>query len=238
MTTGNEYLESLRKGKKLNGKEKPLGDEFNELLDDDEAPETYTSPSEITNPTEREAARVRLRERARSLKSVDALTPQEELFVKNYCLTFDGKDAALKAGYTKAPTTIAHRLLAKDNVRLHIQFATEDCQVLFMRSCVEAIDTLREVMLDESAKDSSRVMAANSILEKAGYKAVERVRIEQDEPMDRERITAQLVGMMASALGGERGRRILESASAGETIDITGDVVRSEEKPEPGEEKS
>lgn len=79
----------------------------------------------------------------------DGLTPRQERFIVEYCVHFDGKRAAIAAGYsTKTAQVTASKLLTKPRIAAAIQkVGAKDCKKL---------ELTREKVLGELAKSLFR----------------------------------------------------------------------------------
>lgn len=129
----------------------------------------------------------------------------ECLFAKEYVFgdqPFNALQAAKRAGY-KNPGQTAHKLLHKPHVRHHINLLMQDHTKLMIQKCWDAIEALEDI-IQNSPDDRARVQAANSILDRSGYRPVERVEVSNERPMDRDGV-ASLLGQILSKLFGDQG---------------------------------
>lgn len=109
-----------------------------------------------------------------------ALTPRQLIFVQEYIKSRNGTQAAIKAGYSpKSAEVQASRLLKKDKIRKHLEKVQDqinrDLREIFVEDAVKAYEVLFNIMNDPEAPHKVRLTAARDLLDRAGYKPVERV---------------------------------------------------------------
>lgn len=109
-----------------------------------------------------------------------ALTPRQLIFVQEYIKSRNGTQAAIKAGYSpKSAEVQASRLLKKDKIRKHLEKVQDqinrDLREIFVEDAVKAYEVLLNIMNDPEAPHKVRLTAARDLLDRAGYKPVERV---------------------------------------------------------------
>lgn len=109
-----------------------------------------------------------------------ALTPRQLIFVQEYIKSRNGTQAAIKAGYSpKSAEVQASRLLKKDKIRKHLEKVQDqinrDLREIFVEDAVKAYEVLKNIMNDPEAPHKVRLTAARDLLDRAGYKPVERV---------------------------------------------------------------
>jgi Phage terminase, small subunit len=105
------------------------------------------------------------------------LTQKQLLFVKHYVASLNATKAATEAGYSKKTArTQGSVLLTNPNIQKEIDSELNDIHLkqkrLLMRAADSAIKALIETV--EKGKGLARVNAANSILDRAGHKAVDK----------------------------------------------------------------
>lgn len=109
-----------------------------------------------------------------------ALTPRQLIFVQEYIKSRNGTQAAIKAGYSpKSAEVQASRLLKNDKIRKHLEKVQDqinrDLREIFVEDAVKAYEVLKNIMNDPEAPHKVRLTAARDLLDRAGYKPVERV---------------------------------------------------------------
>jgi len=128
----------------------------------------------------------------------------ECMFAKEYVFgdtPFNALQAAKRAGY-KNPETTAYKLLKKPNVRHHINLLMQDHTKLMIQKCWDAIEALEDI-IQNSPDDRARVQAANSILDRSGYRPVEKVQVSNERPLDRDGVASLLGQVLAKLFGNE-----------------------------------
>ena len=98
-------------------------------------------------------------------------------FIKN---GGNGTQAAIAAGYSeRSAYSQASRLLKSDEVQQYLnntqQSINKDLRMMFAEDAVEAYGVLKDIMNDPSAPPKDRLVAARDLLDRAGYKATEKV---------------------------------------------------------------
>ena len=131
---------------------------------------------------------------ANEQKGSDGLTHRQRDFVSNYVLNGgNGTLAALEAGYSKNGCGVrSWELLRKPEIQKVIQ---EQCRRFIAECAPCAIKVLKE-LAESASSESVKLGAANSLLDRAGYKHVEKLEISDNrtiEDVDRE--LAMLLGI-------------------------------------------
>jgi phage terminase small subunit len=109
------------------------------------------------------------------------LRPQIMIFVTEYIKNGNNAtQAAIAAGYSeKTAYSQGSRLLKAVEVQQYlnktIQNLNRDLRQIFSEDAVEAYAVLKAIMLKEDALDKDRISAAKDILDRGGYKPVDRV---------------------------------------------------------------
>ncbi|WP_339188362.1 terminase small subunit [Paenibacillus sp. FSL R5-0490] len=109
------------------------------------------------------------------------LRPQIMLFVTEYIKNGgNGTAAAIAAGYSeKSAYSQASRLLKSVEVQQYLnntqQSINKDLRLMFAEDAVKAYKVLLEIMQSPNAVDKDRLVAARDLLDRAGYKPVDRV---------------------------------------------------------------
>ena len=109
-------------------------------------------------------------------------TAQQKEFIDNYLADRkkNATQAAIKAGYSKASaSTQASQLLKKPYVQEYLEEREAELrqglQEEFFFDALEARKVMYRIMNDEEARDVDRLNAAKEFLDRAGFKATERV---------------------------------------------------------------
>lgn len=108
------------------------------------------------------------------------LRPQIMIFVTEYIKSGNATQAAIAAGYSeKTAYSQGSRLLKHVEVQQYLnkteQKLNRDLRQIFAEDAVEAYAVLKKIMLNDSAMDKDRITAARDILDRGGYKPVERI---------------------------------------------------------------
>ncbi|OAS19339.1 terminase small subunit [Paenibacillus oryzisoli] len=108
------------------------------------------------------------------------LRPQIMIFVTEYLKNGNNAtQAAIAAGYSeKTAYSQGSRLLKSVEVQQYLnkteQKLNRDLRQIFAEDAVEAYAVLKEIMLNPSSMDKDRITAARDILDRGGYKPVEK----------------------------------------------------------------
>lgn len=109
------------------------------------------------------------------------LRPQKMIFVTEYLKNGNNATlAAIAAGYSeKTAGSQGSRLLKSVDVQQFLnkteQNLNKDLRMMFTENAVNAFTVLLEVMNDPSAQHKDRLVAARDLLDRAGYKPVDKV---------------------------------------------------------------
>lgn len=109
------------------------------------------------------------------------LRPQKMIFVTEYLKNGNNATlAAIAAGYSEhTAASQGSRLLKSVDVQQFLnkteQNLNKDLRIMFTENAVNAFNVLLEVMNDSSAQDKDRLVAARDLLDRAGYKPVDKV---------------------------------------------------------------
>jgi phage terminase small subunit len=109
------------------------------------------------------------------------LRPQIMLFVTEYIKNGgNGTAAAIAAGYSeKTAYSQASRLLKSVEVQQYLnntqQSINKDLRMMFAEDAVKAYGVLLEVMNDKLTPPKDRITAARDLLDRAGYKPIDKV---------------------------------------------------------------
>jgi phage terminase small subunit len=107
------------------------------------------------------------------------LRPQIMIFVTEYIKSGNATQAAIAAGYSeKTAYSQGSRLLKNVEVQQYLnkteQNLNRDLRQIFAEDAVEAYQVLRKIMLNDAAMDKDRITAARDILDRGGYKPVDK----------------------------------------------------------------
>ncbi|MEK4185657.1 terminase small subunit [Paenibacillus sp. FSL L8-0494] len=109
------------------------------------------------------------------------LRPQIMIFVTEYLKNGNNAtQAAISAGYSeKTAYSQGSRLLKSVEVQQYLnkteQNLNRDLRQIFAEDAVEAYKVLKEIMLKPEAMDKDRIAAAKDILDRGGYKPVDKL---------------------------------------------------------------
>lgn len=111
------------------------------------------------------------------------LSPKQMIFVQEYLRNKNITAAAKAAGYSEQSAHVqGSRLLKNDKVKQFLnkteQNLNRDLREMFAADAVKAYEVLKEIMLKSDAMDKDRIVAARDLLDRAGYKPVEKVSAE------------------------------------------------------------
>lgn len=109
------------------------------------------------------------------------LRPQQMIFVTEYLRNNNNAtQAAIAAGYSeKTAYSSGSRLLKSVEVQQYLnkteQNLNRDLRQIFTEDAVEAYTVLKEIMLNPESMDKDRITAARDILDRGGYKPIDRI---------------------------------------------------------------
>lgn len=109
------------------------------------------------------------------------LRPQIMIFVTEYIKNgHNGTQAAIAAGYSeKSAYSQASRLLKSVEVQHYLnkteQNLNRDLRTMFTEDAVKAYTVLLEIMNDPLAQHKDRLVAARDLLDRAGYKPIDKL---------------------------------------------------------------
>ena len=108
------------------------------------------------------------------------LSPKQLIFVQEYLRSSNITAAAKAAGYSEQTAhSQGSRLLKHVKVQQYLnkneQNLNRDLREMFVADAVEAYNVLKEIMMKPDAMDKDRLVAARDLLDRAGYKPVEKV---------------------------------------------------------------
>lgn len=109
------------------------------------------------------------------------LRPQIMIFVTEYIKNGNNAtQAAISAGYSeKTAYSQGSRLLKAVEVQQYLNITQQnlnrDLRQIFAEDAVEAYAVLKKIMLNDASMDKDRITAARDILDRGGYKPIDRV---------------------------------------------------------------
>lgn len=108
------------------------------------------------------------------------LNPKQLIFVQEYMRNGNGKHAAIAAGYSElSAESQASRMLRNGKVKQYLNKKEanldRDLREIFVSDAVKAYEVLKEIMLKPDAQDKDRLVAARDLLDRAGYKPIDKI---------------------------------------------------------------
>lgn len=108
------------------------------------------------------------------------LNPKQLIFIQEYLKSGNGKQAAIAAGYSEnSAESQASRMLRNDKVKQYLDKKEanldRDLREMFVEDAVKAYNVLLEIMMKPDAMDKDRLVAARDLLDRAGYKPIDKV---------------------------------------------------------------
>jgi phage terminase small subunit len=108
------------------------------------------------------------------------LSPRMMIFATEYLKSNNATQAAITAGYSeKTAYSQGSRLLKSVEIQRYLnkteQNLNNDLRTMFVNDAVEAYNVLKSIMNDPSAPPKDRLSASRDLLDRAGYKPVERI---------------------------------------------------------------
>ena len=95
----------------------------------------------------------------------DELSEREKRFCEFYAEGKSGAESARRAGYSpKSAKVQSSRLLTRDNVKEHLRLLSSQIEKASIASAEEALETITDILRDNTSKDSDRIKAATMIL--------------------------------------------------------------------------
>lgn len=103
------------------------------------------------------------------------LSPRYQRFVQEYVQHGNGTQAAIAAGFAeRSARDQASRLLRRPQIAAAIAEAKRDLRALFEAEAWDSLQALRRLRDDPEAPPSVQLGAAKDLLDRAGYKPVDR----------------------------------------------------------------
>ncbi|TQR97321.1 terminase small subunit [Paenibacillus ottowii] len=108
------------------------------------------------------------------------LSPKQLVFVQEYLRHNNITAAAKAAGYSEKSAHVqGSRMLKNDKVKQYLnkneQNLNRDLREMFVADAVKAYEVMKEIMNDPAAQHKDRLSAAKDLLDRAGYKATDKI---------------------------------------------------------------
>ena len=121
------------------------------------------------------------------------LTDQRRQFVEAYCRLGNGTMAAREAGYKDSPSLVNQASKLKRELAAEI---SEELRSSFMNAAPKALSILMD-LAENSASDSVKFQAAKDLLDRAGYRPIDR-REEIRPQRSPEELKAEIIRLVGS----------------------------------------
>lgn len=107
------------------------------------------------------------------------LSPKQLVFVQEYLMNKNGRQAAITAGYSEhSADSTASRMLKNDKVKQYLDRKetnlNRDLREMFVDKAAKAFRVIEELM-DSAINENVRFSAAKDLLDRAGYKPVDKL---------------------------------------------------------------
>ncbi|WDM22638.1 terminase small subunit [Paenibacillus polymyxa] len=108
------------------------------------------------------------------------LSPKQLVFVQEYLRHNNITAAAKAAGYSEKSAHVqGSRMLKNDKVKQYLnkneQNLNRDLREMFVADAVKAYEVMKDIMNDKTAQHRDRLSAAKDLLDRAGYKATDKI---------------------------------------------------------------
>ena len=137
------------------------------------------------------------------------LTEQRKQFVEAYCRLGNGTMAAREAGYKDSPSLVNQASKLKRELAAEI---SEELRSSFMNAAPKALSILMD-LAENSASDSVKFQAAKDLLDRAGYRPVDR-----REEIRPQRSPEELEAKLKSLVGTEKADLLLGKKSVDDLV--------------------
>lgn len=112
--------------------------------------------------------------------AAEQLSPKMLIFATEFIKTNNATKAAIAAGYSeKTAYSQGSRLLKSVEMQKYLnkteQNLNNDLRAIFVTDAVEAYKVLKEIMNDPTAPPKDRLTASRDLLDRAGYKPVDKL---------------------------------------------------------------
>ncbi|MFJ5625621.1 terminase small subunit [Peribacillus loiseleuriae] len=113
-------------------------------------------------------------------------TEKELLFCQYYVKTNKGADSAIRAGYAEGSAHVrSSRLLKSEKIVTLIRSIRSEIEgslrAYFMSDAMVAREIVKEIMEDREVSPAIRLQAAKDMLDRAGFKAVEKQEVQSNQ---------------------------------------------------------
>ena len=137
------------------------------------------------------------------------LTDQRKQFVEAYCRLGNGTLAAKEAGYKDSPSLVNQASKLKRELAAEI---SEELRSSFMNAAPKALSILMD-LAEHSASDSVKFQAAKDLLDRAGFRPVDR-----REEIRPQRSPEELEAEMVCLVGTEKADLLLGKKSVDDLV--------------------
>ena len=137
------------------------------------------------------------------------LTEQRKHFVEAYCRLGNGTLAAKEAGYKDSPSLVNQASKLKRELSSEI---SEELRSSFMNAAPKALSILMD-LAENSASDSVKFQAAKDLLDRAGYRPIDR-----REEIRPQRSPEELEAKFKSLVGTEKADLLLGKKSVDDLV--------------------
>lgn len=112
--------------------------------------------------------------------AAEQLNPKQLIFLQEYIRSGNGKQAAIAAGYSERSAEVtASRMLSQAKVKQYLSKKeanlNRDLREMFVAEAANAFNVMLEIMNKPEAMDKDRIAAAKDLLDRAGYKPVDKI---------------------------------------------------------------
>ena len=137
------------------------------------------------------------------------LTEKRKNFVEAYCRLGNGTLAAKEAGYKESPSLVNQASKLKRELSAEI---SEELRSSFMNAAPKALSILMD-LAENSASDSVKFQAAKDLLDRAGFRPIDR-----REEIRPQRTTAELEAEIKRLFGSEKVELLLGKKSVDDLV--------------------
>ena len=137
------------------------------------------------------------------------LTEQRKHFVEAYCRLGNGTLAAKEAGYKDSPSLVNQASKLKRELSSEI---AEELTANFMSAAPKALSILMD-LAENSASDSVKFQAAKDLLDRAGFRPIDR-----REEIRPQRTSAELEAEIKRLVGSEKAELLLGKKSVDDLV--------------------
>jgi hypothetical protein len=106
------------------------------------------------------------------------LTDKQKLFCIYHNESDNGTESAIRAGYTvNSAAVTASKMLRLANIIQYKTFLKQTVEQIFVGNSKNALETILTLMNDKKQSGTVRLKASQDLLDRAGYKATDKIRI-------------------------------------------------------------